>query len=405
MADSDFLPPYNALFPEEETNVVVNGRRRFTTITLREIYYPAGCPCHPKEKKLSKKAGKSAARLPMARARTTFLHRAVSEPQQRELVTFKQHEHQRGFECDRSTGFDSPVRRFEILKSTPLGVVFPQNVYFSVKDLDAGIAHSGYSSNLSSDKPVFITNELKWWKQKYVLPPSFELFRGGDQGVGSRKPTNEPRRSHSDEITGLPPASTHDGITVNHDSTHTRVGAGDPESYPLAKIKYRGWEGVTHFGVSLTLYNITPDMHYQNDFSNNLTQDFDSGPNIRSQYSIVRKGLKREYIFVPGNRKWRSPSSSEKNSLLSKSALDDTFPVVHGNLILEDSEANIVAVYKQRRDYEVLGNLTVFSNHVSGPRQDGRNEQEGKITVEAVVGSCLAIVVYERIGWQNLWGN
>jgi len=59
MDDADFLPPYNALFPEEETNWVINGRRRYTTITLREIYYPGGCPCHPKERKSAKKSGKS----------------------------------------------------------------------------------------------------------------------------------------------------------------------------------------------------------------------------------------------------------------------------------------------------------------------------------------------------------
>src|SRR4051812_6721267 len=43
------LPTYNALFPaEEEANRT--PRRRYTTITLREIYYPGGCPCHPIEK-------------------------------------------------------------------------------------------------------------------------------------------------------------------------------------------------------------------------------------------------------------------------------------------------------------------------------------------------------------------
>ena len=59
MADDGALPPYNALFPEEDTEVVVHGRRRHTTITLREIYYPGGCPCHPKERKPNKRSGKS----------------------------------------------------------------------------------------------------------------------------------------------------------------------------------------------------------------------------------------------------------------------------------------------------------------------------------------------------------
>ncbi|KAK5237705.1 hypothetical protein LTR47_000797, partial [Exophiala xenobiotica] len=55
--DGDILPSYNTLFPEDEpvANNTNERRRRFTTITLREIYYPSGCPCHPKEKKPDKK--------------------------------------------------------------------------------------------------------------------------------------------------------------------------------------------------------------------------------------------------------------------------------------------------------------------------------------------------------------
>ncbi|KAK4937640.1 hypothetical protein LTR10_021786 [Elasticomyces elasticus] len=51
--NGDDLPPYNTLFREEEppapTETNTNIRRRYTTITLREIYYPSGCPCHPPE--------------------------------------------------------------------------------------------------------------------------------------------------------------------------------------------------------------------------------------------------------------------------------------------------------------------------------------------------------------------
>src|SRR6201996_814123 len=126
----------------------------------------------------------------MAGTRSANHQRTVSEPEQREFFPVKpkqlQHEQQRSpFEHNSdgtAEGLDGPIRRFEILKSTPLGLVFPQNVYFSVVDLDAGIAQTGYSIDLptssSTGKPVFTTSQLKWWKQKMMLPPAFKVFHG-----------------------------------------------------------------------------------------------------------------------------------------------------------------------------------------------------------------------------------
>jgi len=62
--ESDLLPSYNTLFPEDDANITINGRRRYTTITLREINYPGGCPCHPKEVKGKKKAKKATQQPP-----------------------------------------------------------------------------------------------------------------------------------------------------------------------------------------------------------------------------------------------------------------------------------------------------------------------------------------------------
>jgi len=274
-----------------------------------------------------------------------------------------------------------------------------------VKDLDAGIAHNGRSLDLSSDEPLFVTDELKWWKQKYILPPSFEVFPGKAHEHGSWKRTDEQRGTQPCETTGPLSSPPHGRITFNSVPSRGQHKGREQRPYPLAKIKYNGWEGLTHMSVSLTLYNITPDMHYHNSYSHNLADTVQSTPDDRSQYSILRMGWKREYVLDPGGHKWRSPSVLEKNSLMSKSALDDTIPIVHGNLILEDSEANLVAVYKQRRDWEILGNLTVFSKHAQTSTHETTNEQLGRMTVEAVVASCLAVVVYERVGWQNLWGN
>lgn len=48
MADGDLLPSYNALFPEESTSTVINGRRRNITINIHEVQ-------NPEEQKLAKK--------------------------------------------------------------------------------------------------------------------------------------------------------------------------------------------------------------------------------------------------------------------------------------------------------------------------------------------------------------
>ena len=249
---------------------------------------------------------------------------------------------------------------------------------------------------------MFITSELKWWKQKYILPPSFEIVPGGAHRHASRKRTDQWQDTQTEEVTGLPPSPSHDRHTIESSRKHRPAKAGEHKPYPLAEIKYHGWEGLTNMSTSLTLYNITPEMHYLHDIAN-----VHAAPETRCQYSIRRSGWRREYALTPSGHKWRSPSLSEKYRLLSKSALDDTLPVVHGNLMLEDAEQNVVAIYKQRRDWEVLGTLTVFSEYVDDHQrqQHEYHGQQGKITVEAIVASCLAVVMYERVGWQNLWGN
>ncbi|EXJ58383.1 hypothetical protein A1O7_05808 [Cladophialophora yegresii CBS 114405] len=354
----------------------------------------------------------------MDRPRTAHHHRTVSEPEQREFLDVQQEHQQHDEQRVHATQEpDGPVRRFQILKSTPVGLVCPQNIRFSVVDVDAGIAQTGPIFDLStpSNEPIFVTNDLKWWKQKYFLPPSFEVFRGPTHkhGSGSFKQTaGRQRVTQEGEISGLPPSPLHDSLTFeSRSSTHSTTGSAKEKAYPVAEIKYRGWQGLTGMSVSLTLYNITPEMHYRNHYTQTLANDLSSTPDIRSRYLINRTGWKREYIVTPGGYKWRSPSLGEKKGILASPAMDDATPVGHGNLILEDAEQTPVAVYKQRRDHDVLGTLTVFLWHVNESGTDRGNGHghahghDSKITTEAVLASCLAVVTYERIGWQNLLGR
>lgn len=53
--NSHLLPGYSRADPEI-SNLMREQERRFTTITLKEIRYPLGCPCHPRDAEQTKKA-------------------------------------------------------------------------------------------------------------------------------------------------------------------------------------------------------------------------------------------------------------------------------------------------------------------------------------------------------------
>lgn len=117
---------------------------------------------------------------------------------------------------------------------------------------------------------------------------------------------------------------------------------------------------------------------------------------LRSRWTIKRLGFSRQYTVspVPSSSstailKWRS-----SKTILDIPELQDGYPKANGNLKLEDADANLIAVYKQRRDWDVLGTITIFTDRL----RDGA-------TAQLVFASCLGIVTYERIGWQNSFGH
>lgn len=357
----------------------------------------------------------------MARARTTNARGTVGEPEQRELVEIKQHKHQqkRFFEPDESDEPDEQhtrVRRFEIRKSTALGLVFPQDFQLSVVDVDAGVANTAHHADLSllsgtSTPPAFVTSDMKWWKVKYMLPPSFKLFPANPECKGktmARQKSSSNSNSNSSEIVGLPSSPEHSDLRHRHAvDAHQATDHDDP--YPLVQIKYPGWQGVSRTIIDLTLYSITREMHHQSSsFHNEL--DGDGGQQaLRNYLTITRQGWSREYLMTPGATSairgtymWRSPGTASKSRILTQPAVDDGYPLANGNLVLEDTRhpGRLLAVYKQRRDWDVLGSLAVFVDRL-GVEYEG----EERLSVAAVVGSCLAVVVYERVGWQNMWGS
>jgi len=294
----------------------------------------------------------------MEGARKTSHDRTVTEPEQWEL--FQQHQYS--------------IRRFEILKSTPMGLVFPQNLQLELRDVDAGVSFTGHSSYLSSGTaPTYATSDMKWWKVGYILPPTFSLY-ASDPKSKQRGQTTPP----TGEITGLPPSPS-------HDSYHRDESAA--KQWPLATIKYPGWQGVTKMTVNLTVYQVSKWMVYDHELH--------APSDIRSKWTITRVNYRREYIMSQVKSpeteiyKWRG-----NKKILDIPEMDDGFPKCNGNLKLEDGDAKLIAVYKQRRDSDVLGGLTVFTENL--------NEN---VPIEVVVSSCLAVVMYERLGWQNMFGD
>jgi hypothetical protein len=292
----------------------------------------------------------------MAWTRKTSHNRTVAEPEQRELL--QQHKHN--------------IRRFEILKSTPLGLVVPQNLQLELRDVDAGLSLTGHSSYLpSGTTPTYVTSDMKWWKVKYILPPTFEIY-------SSHPESKHNSTAPASEITGLIQSPS-------HDSYHSEEPGSKP--WPLAQIKYPGWQGVTQMTIDMTIYEASKWMVYDHELH--------APADVRSRWTIMRVDYRREYIMGRvkspeiGIYRWRG-----NKKILDIPEMDDGFPKCNGNLKLEDDDARLVAVYKQRRDSTVLGGLTVFTENL-----------KEKLPIEAVVSSCLAIVMYERLGWQNMFGD
>jgi len=226
---------------------------------------------------------------------------------------------------------------------------------------------------------------MKWWKEKYMLPPSFEIFPSTPDAEAHLQPTQQ----QSCEITGLPPSPSHD--TINKSRKSKKNGAAtQSKPWPLAQIKYPGWQGLSQMTIAMTLYHLSQLACYEHTLH--------SPHDIRSRWTIARQGWARTYDLtcVPStpqvpHLQWRG-----SKKILDLPELEDGHPHANGNLKLEDAsnDNKLVAVYKQRRDLHVLGSLTVFSDNL-----------KDTVPVEVVVASCLAIVMYERIGWQNMFGS
>ncbi|KIW47979.1 hypothetical protein, variant [Exophiala oligosperma] len=281
----------------------------------------------------------------MGRSRSPNPDSADEQPEQRQLQLEQQH-----------------IRRFEILKSATLGLLSPQNLQLEAVEVDSEV----HAQEQTTTRPCFTTSSMKWWKQKIMLPPSFDIFPS----------KHDP--SQGNKVSGL--------VT-------DRESAEKP--YPLAHIQYPGWQGMTQMTIKMTMYNITREMHYEH----RIDPD-----EPRARWTVSRIGTKREYVMKCttdsnlGGFKWHCLTTPELTSI---PALDDGHPWANGNIVLSGPDGSLIAAYKQRRDWQVLGSLVIFTDTLH--RDD--HETKPVLNIETITASCLAIVLYERVGWQNLLGS
>ncbi|KAL2443579.1 hypothetical protein ABEF95_007204 [Exophiala dermatitidis] len=308
---------------------------------------------------------------------------AISQPEQREEFLQPQR-----------------VRRFEILKSTPLGLVFPQNLRLEVVDVD---------DDKGTDATGFVTTEMKWWKVQFVVPPTFEIYPSSHPANEAKYELDQHKRHRRASSETDPALSS---------SSATKKDRREP--YPVAKVEFPHVDNLWKLTVDITLYHITPAMH----FDPTATGAEDAA--LRTRWAIKQIScLGRQYSMTctnPGGRSgsgsgsymWRSRPKAE---ILALPGVDDGHPAVNGNLVLEDPDGRIVAVYKQRRDFKVMGALTMFldtlepttttttADEVSEPQPSGEAERAPRPTVEAVLASTLAVVLFERISFRSLMGK
>ncbi|CAG7967868.1 unnamed protein product [Penicillium olsonii] len=200
-----------------------------------------------------------------------------------------------------------------------------------------------------SPSPVYHTLRIPWYRQGLYLPASFDLYAGGNV-VRSRKDPSP-----------------------------------DPQDH-RAHIHYRGFEGLLSLRATIDLFR----------GDQGGTAD-SSSPEEHASVNVARKGIGRKYRVEISHADsvktfyWKG----SKTALSLLETEDDTLPNSgNGNLkfFAADAPEDILAVWQNRTDRQILGSLNVIANLDAG--SDG--------VLEGLMASCLAVVVAERVsgrGW------
>lgn len=246
-------------------------------------------------------------------------------------------------------------RKFQVEKSTPMGLIFPQSLELEVR------AYDGQDHDLGL---AYRTTSMKWWECMATLPPKFLVLSAGD-GKATGASTLEVEAAIakiSRPLMNLPP------------SNHARIEMG------------------------LVSEPFSPSDEHKPPF-----------PEHR-EWEIRQKGFKRHWSFFPHPPSPVTTSTTDstpepepsttfnwKGSHAVLTSLPESTPPsphCHGNLkLLAPDGTTLLAAWKQRRDHKVLGTLYVF------------DEALDAVPVDVLVTTCLYVVVFERITWTTFFGG
>lgn len=191
-------------------------------------------------------------------------------------------------------------RKFQLHKSTCLGLVIPQNLQLEIYDV-------GNQDNVC---PTYRTSTIQSMAQTVYLPPPFQIYAAQDH----------------------PPVK------------HTF----EEESKPLAEVLPPRFNWLTKNIATIRLFKYDEKLNYENE----ITED---RPPFQD-WSLRFEGWDRHINLI-------SPFGEVftwKNSKHITRLLDDTAPQCHGNLKLETADGQLLAAWKQRRDSKVMGSIHVF---------------------------------------------
>ncbi|KAH0541559.1 hypothetical protein FGG08_003971 [Glutinoglossum americanum] len=228
---------------------------------------------------------------------------------------------------------EQPFRSYQVIKTAPLG-------WFTLTFL---VLPTGGVYPASSPSPSFHTSRLppNWLPWKWWLPPPIRFYDGGAKfRVGSGEETCVGRVN----VAG---GAGWKGVRIDIDIP---AKDGDPVAGGVTTA-------VTQHGWSRTYEFLLPS----------------------TQQRLLWKGTKRTLRRLQPKEKKHRPFGGPSN----------------GNLKLIDPEhpGRVLAVWENKTDWSVLGNLLVFEEEVGGL---------GGGDLEAVVMSGLAIVCCERLTGKGM---
>ena len=234
---------------------------------------------------------------------------------------------------------------FRVEKYNPYGLILPQDQKLALRQIDTATG--------ADRGAAYVTGEMSWVDVLSVLPPMFELYRAVGGGGGDAGPGGE------------------------------AVGVGGNVELVARSIP-KGWEGISGVKVEVEC-------------------SVQSRDGIRREkWEMERRGLGRKYkVKRDGEPEarfmWKGTSGSVKELVGSSGGRGAKKEEVHkGNLKLvlgRDGQGEVLAVWQQARDSNVLGDLIIFDN------------ARGKLATELIAATCLTAVSAERASGMNWFGG